>query len=73
MIHLVADAPVYLSTHSSNGYRDIKLYARKVGNVVLKYNGKKYPDNASMQPKSNKEPSDVLIMNSAQAFGEQIQ
>ena len=65
----VADAPVYLSTHSTNGYRDIKLYARKVGDVVLKYDGKKYPDNASMESKSIKEPSDILIMDAEQAFG----
>jgi len=59
----VAMPPVYVAETSSYGYRDIKVDAGKKGLVVLHFDGKKYPDNASMAPANKKLSSDRLLFS----------
>ncbi len=65
----VAMPPVYISLESTNGLHDIKLYNKNRGLVVLKFDGKRYPSNASMVPKTKKEPSDILLLKEEDVFG----
>jgi len=64
----VAMPPVYVAATSSHGYRDIKVDAGKKGLVVLKFDGKKYPENASMAPKSKKLSGDTLLLSEKDVF-----
>ena len=65
----VSMPPIYVSKESTKGYRNIKVYAKNKGQVVLKYNGVKYPENASMEPKSKVSSSDTLIFKEEDLFG----
>ena len=60
--------PVYVAVTSSHGYRDIKVDAGKKGLVVLKFDGEKYPENASMAPKSKKLSEDTLLLSEKDVF-----
>ena len=64
----VAMTPVYISSKSSNGYKDIKVHAKKKGLVILKFNGETYPTNASVVPKTKKASDDALLMQDSDVF-----
>lgn len=64
----VSMPPVYVASTSSHGYRDIKVDAGKKGLVVLKFDGVKYPENASMAPKSQKLSEDRLLLSEKDVF-----
>jgi len=64
----VSMPPVYVASTSSHGYRDIKVDAGKKGLVVLKFDGKRYPENASMAPKSKKLSEDRLLLTDKDVF-----
>ncbi len=59
----VSDVPIYRASNSHHGYHNIKVYARKRGQVLLRYNGKAYPENASMAPTTKIVPGDRLILS----------
>ena len=59
----VSDVPIYGASSSHYGYHDLKVYARKRGQVLLRFDGKRYPDNASMAPGTKIEPGDRLILS----------
>lgn len=59
----VSDAPIYRASSSHHGYYDIKVHARKRGQVLLRFDGKHYPDNASMAPATKVLPDDRLIIS----------
>ena len=64
----VAMPPVYVSANFSHGYRDIKVEAGRKGLVVLKFDGKQYPENASMAPVGKKLPDDQLLLSEKDVF-----
>nr|WP_314896836.1 hypothetical protein [uncultured Flavobacterium sp.] len=55
----VADTPVIIDTHKSNGWYDLIIYSGGKNHLV-KFNGKKYPSNPSMQPEFKAIPADDL-------------
>ena len=64
----VAMTPLYVAKTSTHGYRDIKVNAGRKGTVVLKFDGKKYPDNASIAPKTKVLPGDHLLLSDEDVF-----
>ena len=59
----VSDVPVYRASSSHHGYYDIKVYVHKRGQVLLRFDGKHYPENASTAPAMKIEPGDRLILS----------
>ena len=55
----VANNPVVIDTHKSNGWKDLIIYSGGK-NRLVKFNGKKYPSNPSMQPELKMIPGDGL-------------
>jgi hypothetical protein len=55
----VANNPVIIDTHKSNGWKDLIIYSGGK-NRLVKFNGKKYPSNPSAQPESKMIPGDDL-------------
>jgi len=55
----VANNPVVIDTHKSNGWKDLIIYSGGK-NRLVKFNGKKYPSNPSMQPELKIIPGDGL-------------
>ncbi len=54
--------PVSISQNKTSGWHDITVDTKGVGRVVLKYNGKKYPLNPSIQPTAtNEQKQNILI------------
>ncbi|MFL5349111.1 MAG: hypothetical protein ACJ8AT_30290 [Hyalangium sp.] len=46
---VVGDLPLQASSKTTHGWRDLVIQSR--GDHLMKYNGKKYPSNPSIQPK----------------------
>lgn len=46
----LVDRPVYATTYTQNGWKQLLVYSRKHGQVMLKYDGKQYPLNPSLLP-----------------------
>jgi hypothetical protein len=44
--------PIRVAQESNNGWRTVIVYARGVGDVLMQFDGKRYPLNPSMQPKA---------------------
>ena len=44
----VSSTPIYALSTQTQGWRDLSVYTRGLGQVVLKYNGKSYPSNPSL-------------------------
>jgi hypothetical protein len=62
----ICKPPIRLLGKTSNGWKTIIVYTGGVGDVLLSFNGKKYPGNPSLQPKATKaqvESAKVLIEN----------
>jgi hypothetical protein len=55
----VADNPVIIDSHKSNGWKDLIIHSGGK-NRLMKFNGKKYPSNPSMQPEFKIIPGDDL-------------
>ncbi|MNR84813.1 hypothetical protein D3C71_1089720 [compost metagenome] len=47
----VSSTPIYALSTQTKGWRDLSVYTRGLGQVVLKYNGKSYPSNPSLASK----------------------
>ncbi len=47
----VSSTPIYALVPKPKGWRDLSVYTRGLGQVVLKYNGKSYPSNPSLASK----------------------
>ncbi|WP_374571434.1 hypothetical protein [Acinetobacter sp.] len=47
----VADAPIYALSKTSQGWKNLAVYSKGKGTVVLKFNGQAYPANPSLLPK----------------------
>ncbi|WP_089605065.1 hypothetical protein [Acinetobacter piscicola] len=46
----LVDSPVYSTTYVSNGWKQLLVYSRKHGQVMLKFDGAVYPLNPSLLP-----------------------
>lgn len=55
----VADNPVIIDSYKSNGWKDLIIHSGGKNHLV-KFNGKKYPSNPSMQPEFKMIPGDDL-------------
>lgn len=44
----VTDTPIYLLSSSQHGWRDFSVYTRGTGQVLMQFDGQKYPSNPSM-------------------------
>lgn len=55
----VAGNPVVIDTHKSNGWKDLIIYSGGK-NRLVKFDGKKYPSNPSVQPELKMIPGDGL-------------
>jgi len=51
----ISKPPIRLLNNLSHGWKSIIVFSGGTGNVVLKFNGKKYPLNPSMQPKATED------------------
>jgi hypothetical protein len=61
----VTQLPVRILNHSTNGWHDITVLARNgVGGdeVVLKFNGKRYPSNPTLQPGHQRRKGDGVTL-----------
>jgi len=47
----VADVPIVALNSKTQGWSDLSVYSRGAGQVILKFNGRSYPDNPSLEPK----------------------
>ena len=47
----VSSTPIYALSTQTQGWRDLSVYTRGLGQVVLKFNGKSYPSNPSLATK----------------------
>ena len=47
----VTDVPIYALNSKTEGWSDLSVYSRGMGQVVLKFNGQSYPSNPSMEAK----------------------
>lgn len=47
----VTSTPVYALSTQTQGWHDLSVYTRGLGQVILKYNGKSYPSNPSLANK----------------------
>jgi hypothetical protein len=60
----ICKPPIRILSDRSHGWKSIIVYSGGTGNVVLNFNGKKYPQNPSMQPKATEnqlKSAEVLI------------
>jgi hypothetical protein len=55
----VVDNPVIIDSHKSNGWKNLIIYSGGK-NRLVKFNGKKYPSNPSIQPEFKMIPGDDL-------------
>lgn len=46
----LVDTPVYSTTYMHNGWKQLLVYSRKHGQVMLKFDGNQYPLNPSLLP-----------------------
>ena len=46
----LVDTPVYSTTYLHNGWKQVLVYSRKHGQVMLKFDGTQYPLNPSLLP-----------------------
>lgn len=46
----LVDTPVYSTTYMHNGWKQLLVYSRKHGQVMLKFDGNQYPFNPSLLP-----------------------
>ena len=46
----LVDSPVYSTTYVSNGWKQLLVYSRKHGQVMLRFDGAAYPFNPSLLP-----------------------
>lgn len=46
----LVDTPVYSTTYMHNGWKQVLVYSRKHGQVMLKFDGTQYPLNSSLLP-----------------------
>lgn len=51
----ITNKPVIVSPNKTNGWFDLIVSTGGIGQVVLKFNGSKYPGNPSMQPKATEQ------------------
>lgn len=47
----VADVPIVALNSKTQGWSDLSVYSRGSGQVILKFNGRSYPANPSLEPK----------------------
>lgn len=47
----VSSTPIYALSSQTQGWRDLSVYTRGLGQVILKYNRKSYPSNPSLASK----------------------
>jgi hypothetical protein len=50
----ITSEPIRISPEKSHGWRTLIVYTGGVGDVVMRFNGTKYPPNPSMQAKATK-------------------
>lgn len=47
----VTDVPIVALNSKTQGWSDLSVYSRGSGQVILKFNGRSYPSNPSLEPK----------------------
>ncbi|MFU9045454.1 hypothetical protein ACNAUY_03500 [Acinetobacter tibetensis] len=47
----VTDVPIVVLNSKTQGWSDLSVYSRGSGQVILKFNGRSYPSNPSLEPK----------------------
>jgi hypothetical protein len=47
----VTDVPIVVLNSKTQGWSDLSVYSRGPGQVILKFNGRSYPGNPSLEPK----------------------
>ncbi|HEX5381967.1 MAG TPA: hypothetical protein VFW61_06980 [Acinetobacter sp.] len=47
----VTDVPIVALNSKTQGWSDLSVYSRGSGQVILKFNGRSYPGNPSLEPK----------------------
>lgn len=68
----VTDTPIYLLSSSQHGWRDFSVYTRGTGQVLMQFNGQKYPSNPSMLDKYEIQ-ADQVTTSAASATAATIQ
>lgn len=48
----VTDTPVRVSSEKSHGWKHLLVYSKGKGDVLMRFDGKQYPANPSLQPKA---------------------
>ena len=51
----VTDTPIRVSDEQHKGWRTLVVYSRGIGDVVMRFDGKRYPANPSLQEKASSE------------------
>ncbi|MFH7807931.1 hypothetical protein ACE01U_04615 [Acinetobacter sp. BSP-153] len=61
----VSSTPIYALSTQTQGWHDLSVYTRGLGQVILKFNGKSYPSNPSLATKYTanlKQVSNTLLL-----------
>lgn len=61
----VSSTPIYALSTQTQGWRDLSVYTRGLGQVILKFNGKSYPSNPSLASKYTanlKQVGNILLL-----------
>lgn len=68
----VTDTPIYLLSSSQHGWHDFSVYTRGTGQVLMQFDGQKYPSNPSMLDKYEL-PADQTTTSAASTTAGTIQ
>jgi hypothetical protein len=58
----VAQTPIRVSPEASHGWKTLIVYSKGRGNVLLRFDGSRYPLNSSMQPLATKRQVEASTM-----------
>lgn len=58
----VTNTPIYLLKSSHQGWRDLSVYSRGIGQVTLQFNGKNYPANPSLLTETKIDPTEAQLL-----------
>ncbi|HYK83366.1 MAG TPA: hypothetical protein VEU55_09515 [Gemmatimonadales bacterium] len=51
-VSTITNAPIRVSPERSHGWRTLIVFSKGKGDVLMRFNGARYPSNPSMQPKA---------------------
>jgi hypothetical protein len=62
----ISNPPIRILTSSHYGWRDLIVYSNGTGNVLLRFNGSRYPLNPSLQPA----PTEKQLRSAVEVIGQ---